>query len=578
MKKKKRLALVVGNSAYEHASRLKNPERDADAMASSFKKLGFDTMLFKNLALKEFKITVQGFGHAMKEYETIVFFFAGHGMQVSGINYLIPVDANPNGENQVEFECVDANWILSLMEDSEAVTNIIILDACRNNPFQRSWTRGPLREGLTSLHAPHGTLIAYSTAPNRTALDGEGDNSPYTLALTQEILNPSMNVNQLFQKVRAKVLKATENKQVPWESTSLLADFHFNQGEYVSIETFCYHLLYNNDKDRVLNHLKLTITDFKDIGDHGYMIDESDRKAGVMKHFVKEQVNMFEIFHAMEIKLYVSGERQYGFYANQCRDAAAVIAFSKTLFGKLGQGLYDDRKHKSFRNIDAIIRLAAGKAKESLDECFTMWSFGRVKFILYYTIQSRQLIFRVSFTPDRKVIKGVPGPLVKLEIQPMLATAQEIERKVDNEKIERIDYALHLSEPVLGIFTDAVIRVFGPNKVINPSTGINISFRVHKDKLKSDSLIQLIVMLISANGLDSNSNGYLEGDEIDALNKGEYWSGRTWHFNIQNQLHDMDSAVEMYSYGLYLTYDEETEEFDLTVIGFNAFVNASQHI
>lgn len=226
--KRKRLALVVGCGEYEHAGVLRNPINDALSMQQQLEALGFIVSLRENPNQKEFKMAVDDFGLELKNYDDGLFYFAGHGVQVDGDNYLIPVDANLKEERMVEYDCVRADRILKHMEKSDTDVNIVILDACRNNPFERSWSRSLSNRGLAKMNAPKGSLIAYATAPGETASDGRGDNGLYTGELVKLIDKEGRTINQMFQDVRKSVMKLSEEKQVPWESSSLTDDFYFN--------------------------------------------------------------------------------------------------------------------------------------------------------------------------------------------------------------------------------------------------------------------------------------------------------------------------------------------------------------
>lgn len=225
--KQKRLALVIGNGNYK-ASILANPENDARDMKAALERYGFDVMQYENLNQSSMKQVMDEFGGRLKSYDVGLFFYAGHGIQAKGYNYLIPVDADLRSEEQVEYDCVQADRILALMEASGTDMNIIILDACRNNPFERSWTRSASGRGLAYMNAPSGTLIAYATAPGSTASDGSGRNGLYTSAILECIKIPDMTILQMFQNVRSIVSSESQKQQIPWESTSLTGDFYFN--------------------------------------------------------------------------------------------------------------------------------------------------------------------------------------------------------------------------------------------------------------------------------------------------------------------------------------------------------------
>jgi len=222
----KRLALVIGNGSYT-GSFLANPENDARAMKNVLVQYGFDVLEYENLTQAQMKKAMDEFGNRLKNYDVGLFFYAGHGIQAKGYNYLIPVDADLKSEEQVEYDCVQADRILALMEASGTDVNIIILDACRNNPFERSWTRSSSGKGLAFMNAPKGSLIAYATAPGSTASDGSGNNGLYTSALLESIRIPNINILQVFQNVRVIVSDKSEGRQIPWESTSLTGDFIF---------------------------------------------------------------------------------------------------------------------------------------------------------------------------------------------------------------------------------------------------------------------------------------------------------------------------------------------------------------
>jgi uncharacterized protein (TIGR02145 family) len=231
----KRIALVIGNGNYI-GSTLANPENDARAMAEILKKLGFDVDEYENLTQVDMKKAIDDFGLKLKDYDVGLFFYAGHGIQAQGYNYLIPVDARIRSEVEVEYECVQADRVLAKMDGSGTDISIIILDACRNNPFERSWTRSSTGRGLAFMNAPRGTLIAYATAPGSTASDGGGNNGLYTSAILESIQIPDINIIQMFQNVRNIVSQKSGNAQIPWESTSLTGDFYFNSTGAIDIE------------------------------------------------------------------------------------------------------------------------------------------------------------------------------------------------------------------------------------------------------------------------------------------------------------------------------------------------------
>lgn len=217
----KRLALIIGNSNYKAGMQLKNPANDARAMGSTLQTLGFDVLQHENLTLEGLKQAIKDFGLKLKGYDVGLFFYAGHGIQYHGHNYMIPIEANLENEDEVEIGCLPADRVLTFMELAQTKVNLIILDACRNNPFERSWSRSSSGSGLAMMDAPRGTLIAYATSPGSTASDGEGDNGLFTSAILRYIQNESLTIEQVFKRVRTDVEERSNKRQSPWEATSL---------------------------------------------------------------------------------------------------------------------------------------------------------------------------------------------------------------------------------------------------------------------------------------------------------------------------------------------------------------------
>lgn len=235
-----RYALVIGNSNYSFAP-LRNPAQDASLMAATLRVLGFDVSLYQDVPQRDLKRAVVDFGRKLEQggKDAVgLFYYAGHGVQVNGENYLIPIGAHIRDELDVDIEGVRASIVLSALERAGNGLNIVILDACRNNPFQSN-TRA-VRGGLARMDAPSGTLLAYSTSPGNVAEDGTGRNSPYTQALAQSMRTQGAKVEDVFKRVRVAVMERTNNRQVPWESSSLTGDFYFvddGQGGQVAIPT-----------------------------------------------------------------------------------------------------------------------------------------------------------------------------------------------------------------------------------------------------------------------------------------------------------------------------------------------------
>jgi carboxyl-terminal processing protease len=226
----KRIALVIGNSAYQNIPRLDNPRNDAMLMASTLQELGF-TLIGggAQLDLDKYSIdrAIQEFGTALQGADVAMFYYAGHGVQVRGANFLVPVGANPTREADVDFQMVDVNLVTRQMEDSGTRLNLVVLDACRNNPFGGRGLRAT-DGGLAQMRAPQGTLISFATQPGNVALDGDG-NSPYTRALATTIRKPGLDIFQTFNEVGLAVKRATGGSQQPWVSSSPIdGNFYFS--------------------------------------------------------------------------------------------------------------------------------------------------------------------------------------------------------------------------------------------------------------------------------------------------------------------------------------------------------------
>ena len=220
-----RTALVIGNSAYE-SSPLTNPTNDAEDISAKLKTLGFNVMLQLNASRKELRTAIREYGQKLRKVGgTGIFFYAGHGMQVKGKNYLIPIGSDIHSEYEVADESVEADLVLRALEDAGNPLNIVVLDACRDNPFARSFRSSA--KGLARMEGGSGTIIAYSTGPGNVALDGEGRNSPYTKYLLENMTITGLSIEQVFKRVRVGVEKDSNGQQTPWETSSLRGDFYF---------------------------------------------------------------------------------------------------------------------------------------------------------------------------------------------------------------------------------------------------------------------------------------------------------------------------------------------------------------
>jgi len=229
----KRVALVIGNSAYQNTPPLANPRNDATEMGKALKRVGFDVDLVVDATKPDMDQALRRFGNNLTGSSAAVFYYAGHGIQVDGINYILPVDVTLKNERDLNWETSDMTTVLKQMEGHNRV-NLLFLDACRDNPLSQTLARSMgesrssvIGRGLATMKANAGTLISYSTKEGEVAADGRGKHSPYTEALLKHIEMPGVEIGLLLRKVREDVIAATKNKQVPWEYGSLLGEFYF---------------------------------------------------------------------------------------------------------------------------------------------------------------------------------------------------------------------------------------------------------------------------------------------------------------------------------------------------------------
>jgi hypothetical protein len=229
-----RLALVIGNGAYREAP-LRNPVRDARAMAQALRDVGFTVIAHENVSKRTLETAVLEFGRRLTGGGVGLFYYAGHGLQVRGRNLLVPVDAEIDFEAAARVQAVDVDLVLEQMAEAKNRVNVVILDACRNNPFERR-LRGAAARGLAPIDAARGTLIAYATAPGSVAADGEGANGLYTEELLKAMRVPGLPVEEVFKRVRVGVTERSQGAQTPWESSSLTGDLVINVSVNVQVQ------------------------------------------------------------------------------------------------------------------------------------------------------------------------------------------------------------------------------------------------------------------------------------------------------------------------------------------------------
>ena len=230
----KRVALVMGNASYEYSAPLRNPKNDAQDMALALKQLGFIVIEAIDQTKAGMEAKLKNFARELNNASVGLFFYAGHGLQVSGNNYLVPIDAKLSQENALDFEMVKLQLVQRIMERNTK-TNVIILDACRDNPLARNLARAmgtrssAINKGLAQVEAGVGTLISYATQPGNVALDGTGRNSPFTSALKSHLLTPGLDLTSILINVRNDVMANTNGQQVPWDQHALTARLFFSK-------------------------------------------------------------------------------------------------------------------------------------------------------------------------------------------------------------------------------------------------------------------------------------------------------------------------------------------------------------
>jgi hypothetical protein len=224
----RRVALVIGNATYKN-SPLRNPVNDSNDMAQSLKAVGFDVVQINNATLAQMREATRRFADKLASSDVGLVYYSGHGLEVKGKNYLVPVNADISREYEVADQAFDASQFLEMMESIRGLNaqrvNILIVDACRNNDLPRSWRS--TSSGLARMDAPGGTFISFATAPGKVAADGQGRNSPYTKHLLQAMKQPNVPIEQAFKLVRRNVMDETKGEQVPWDNSSLVGDFYF---------------------------------------------------------------------------------------------------------------------------------------------------------------------------------------------------------------------------------------------------------------------------------------------------------------------------------------------------------------
>jgi hypothetical protein len=286
----KRLALVIGNADYPNGSSLKNPVNDANLMASTLENLGFDVMKHVNTSKSDMERAIYEYSIKLKDYKVALFYYAGHGILVDGVNYLIPTDAILEQRMSTQFEAVDIAKLINQFEEYKDNINIVILDACRNNPY-RSWTRGAER-GMRPIVAPSGTIIGYATGIGDGAADGKGENGLYTSKLIEQMKIPQ-RIEDVFINTRIAVRNASLNEQSPQEWSQLTGSFYFKEKADTNIDRVS---LGSVEEVSLLGNILLTM----ELGGDLYL---DGQLLGTMAPNSRLPINDISVgFHVLEIK------------------------------------------------------------------------------------------------------------------------------------------------------------------------------------------------------------------------------------------------------------------------------------
>ncbi len=249
----RRIAYLIGNSVYEDDTELYNPVNDAYDLGHNLRDLGFEVHQFENVNRADFQRVLNVYGRDLSkdpEHTVGLFFYAGHAMQIDGRNFLMPTDATDfEDADEAEEVCITLDSILETLNKAHNTMNIVVLDACRNNPFRFDNGYVTKRDisGLAAVEAPVGTLIAYSTSPGSVALDGDGLNGLYTQELIKAIHIPDLTIEQVFKKVRTQVKEISDGEQIPWENSSLESEFYFKRNPQVMVTAKGVYLASTNE-------------------------------------------------------------------------------------------------------------------------------------------------------------------------------------------------------------------------------------------------------------------------------------------------------------------------------------------
>ncbi|MBL7218006.1 MAG: caspase family protein [Desulfobacteraceae bacterium] len=360
-----RTALVIGNGSYESAQ-LRNSVNDARDMTNALRSLGFTVIYKQNAKQRDMEKAIRNFGKRLRKHGGIgLFYYAGHGMQINGRNYLIPVDAEIETESDVGFEAVDAGRVLGKMEDAGNDLNIVILDACRDNPFARIFRS--VTQGLARMDAPTGTIVAYATAPGSVAADGMNKNGLYTSMLLKHMTTPGLRIEEFFKRVRIDVMNESGTKQVPWESSSLTGDFYFNPARGIAV----LHRPTLKEKGSAVQRKKRREEKDKDVAIiHNFILadGQSDMSLrGLLMSIFSQHSTKFKLSssnstsdsHDILIRGKVLGVTRDRIVDKEAQEAQQGVAIMKSLLKSIGDMSGD--KKTPFSNIEIPVQTGENK-------------------------------------------------------------------------------------------------------------------------------------------------------------------------------------------------------------------------
>lgn len=340
-------ALVLGNGAYPN-NELANATNDAEDMSEKLSDFGFSVIKLKDATKKSIDESVNSFRDNLNSNDIGLFYFAGHGMQIEGENYITAVDSDFKSEIDAKYSSYPLNKIIEIMEKSKNKTNIIILDACRNNPYLRAWNRDPSLDGLAPVYAPKGTIIAYSTSPGEVASDGSKSNGAYTEALLQHIAVPDVPIEDMFKRVRNSLSVVTKGQQTSWEHTSLSGDFFFNLSLGSSIDIYSNEAI--SDELFHIDSAKLMHSEIKDLKSHNWY-SQNPVAAKLTAEFLND---------ADDDAVFVLGRNIYQAACGSARDLSSYISRFRerttNLHAKTRKALLDGMIFEIFFNSKGQIR------------------------------------------------------------------------------------------------------------------------------------------------------------------------------------------------------------------------------